>query len=156
MAWTVLQFGKHKGKTLPQILFSDPDWFFWAIEKNIFEGKGPLEREAQEINYKARNIKIPSKEGKDLVAEYLIHAPTGKFGSMVIVPRDRSLHQGSSPASRKDVIDLSFPREIAGYDKLGCGNLLLSVKHHLFGDRHCRMTRQRCEAFFEDDSNLVM
>ncbi|MFX0199709.1 MAG: hypothetical protein ACFFCW_26605 [Candidatus Hodarchaeota archaeon] len=156
MAWTVLQFGKHKGKTLPQVVLSDPDWFFWAIEKNVFEGKAPLEREAQEINYKARNIKIPNKEGKDLVAEYLIHLPTRRFGAMDIVPRDRPLHQGSSPAFRKDVIELSFPRQISQYDKFGCRKLLLSVKHHLFGDRHCRMTRQRCEGFFEDDSNFVM
>jgi len=30
MAWSTLPFGKHKGKTLPQIVFADPDWFFWA------------------------------------------------------------------------------------------------------------------------------
>jgi len=44
MAWSILPFGKHKGKTLPQIVFTDPDWFFWAMEENVF--KGPLKREA--------------------------------------------------------------------------------------------------------------
>jgi hypothetical protein len=37
MAWSTLNFGKHAGKTLPQIVFADPDWFFWAIETNVFK-----------------------------------------------------------------------------------------------------------------------
>jgi hypothetical protein len=28
--WSVLDFGKHKGRTLPWVMFHDPDWFFWA------------------------------------------------------------------------------------------------------------------------------
>jgi hypothetical protein len=34
--WIPLWFGKHKGKTLPQVVFADPDYFFWAIEKRKF------------------------------------------------------------------------------------------------------------------------
>lgn len=41
MPWSVVNFGpKFKGKTLPQIIFDDPDWFFWGIEKDIFSNKG--------------------------------------------------------------------------------------------------------------------
>jgi hypothetical protein len=29
--WSKLYFGKHVGKSLPQILFYDPDYFFWGI-----------------------------------------------------------------------------------------------------------------------------
>jgi hypothetical protein len=29
--WLQLRFGKHEGKTLPQIVLSDPDYFFWAV-----------------------------------------------------------------------------------------------------------------------------
>ena len=28
--WTQLTNTKHKGKTLPQVIFNDPDYFFWA------------------------------------------------------------------------------------------------------------------------------
>ena len=35
MIWTTLNFSRHVGKTLPQILFSDPDWFFWAMDKQL-------------------------------------------------------------------------------------------------------------------------
>ena len=57
MVWSELKFGRHKGKTLPQILFSDPDWFFWAIDDNVFQNKGSLYSEAKDLDYKARNIK---------------------------------------------------------------------------------------------------
>ena len=84
MAWSILPFGKHKGKTLPQIVFTDPDWFFWAMEENVF--KGPLKREAERIDARARAIRIPNNSAGNLEAEYLVHPPTGKFGNMEIVP----------------------------------------------------------------------
>ena len=59
MNWTPLWFGKFKGKTLPQVLFSDPNWFFWAIEQDLFVGQGVIEEEAQDLCYKSRNIRIP-------------------------------------------------------------------------------------------------
>jgi hypothetical protein len=31
--WTIVDFSKHKGKSLPQIILHDPDWFFWAMKK---------------------------------------------------------------------------------------------------------------------------
>ncbi len=61
-----LEFGEHKGKSLPQVIFSDPDWFFWAYETRIF--KGAQEDEAREIYRKATSIKIPQKGPESLVA----------------------------------------------------------------------------------------
>ena len=49
MEWTKLNFGKHEGKTLPQIMFIDADWFFWGWEKKIFNDKGQLKKEAEEL-----------------------------------------------------------------------------------------------------------
>ena len=46
-----VDFGKHKGKTLPQILCSDPDWFFWAMENNVFRNKGALQSEAKDLHH---------------------------------------------------------------------------------------------------------
>lgn len=154
MAWSTLPFGKHRGKTLPQIVFSDPDWFFWAIEENVF--KGPLRREAERIDARARAIRIPNNTAGSLEAEYLVHPPTGKFGNMEIVPASRPLHGGSSPAFRKKVIDLSVPRNIAPYDKLGCRTLVSSAKYVLFGSTSTRMTKERCDAFFDNPANFAV
>ena len=37
MNWTPLNFGKYEGKTLPQVMFKDPDWFFNGYEKGYFK-----------------------------------------------------------------------------------------------------------------------
>lgn len=155
MPWSELRFGKHSGKTLPQVIFSDPDWFFWAIDNKVFDNKGPLvKKEAADIERKATSIRIPNNADKKLVAEYIIHSPTGKFARMQIIPADRGQHQGSSPTFRSDVIDMSAPRQFANYDKLG-GNLLVSsVKFALFGDKSAKMTRKRCDDFFDNARNF--
>ena len=75
---------------------------------------------------------------------------------MNLVPEDRIDHEGSSKTFYKDVIDLSVPRQISKYDKRGYKNMILSVKIHLFGNRHIRLTKEFCEEFFEDDGNFVM
>jgi hypothetical protein len=153
MPWSIVKFGKHSGKTLPQIVFDDPDWFFWAIEENVF--KGPLSREAMVIGARARTIRIPNNDTGNLVAEYFVHPPTRKFSHMEIIPLSQPKHEGSSPTFRSDVIDLSVPRQIASYDKLGCRSLLSSVKNVLFGSKSARMTQERCGEFFDDSGNFL-
>lgn len=154
MVWTQLGFGEHRGKTLPQILFKDPDWFFWAYEKNIF--KPDIKGEAFRIHPRATSIRIPASHGLDVEVEYFLHPPTGKFASATVVPRSKPVHEGSSQTYRKPVFDLSFPRKIASYDKLGGKNLIKSLKYYLFGDSKCRMTKERCEEFFDNDANFIL
>lgn len=156
MSWSEIYFGKHKGKTLPQVVFSDPDWFFWAIDHGVFTGKGVLENEAKEIKKKATSIRIPQKGSKELVAEYGLHPSNRTFCDLEIVPKSRPPHEGSTETFRSPVIDLSVPRQIKDYDKLGCRILISTVKFYLFGDPKRQMTKKRCEGFFSDDSNFVI
>jgi len=155
MDWKVVNFGKYKGKgkTLPQIVFDDPDWFFWACENNVFKNDGKLKGEADEMFKKATRIKIPQSGEQRLISEYFIHPPTGKFATMHLVPESQPPHTGSSPAFRRQVIDLSIPRQIAPYDKLGAGNLVSQVKGILFGQKG-RLTKRNCEEFFDNDDNF--
>ena len=37
MSWIKLEFGKHRGLTLPQIMFCDADYFFWAYATGVFQ-----------------------------------------------------------------------------------------------------------------------
>jgi hypothetical protein len=46
---------KHKGKTFPQIILQDPDWFFYMLPKFY----GNLADEAKSLAQKAQAIKIP-------------------------------------------------------------------------------------------------
>ncbi len=132
MEWTKLNFGKHEGKTLPQIMFIDADWFFWGWEKKIFNDKGQLKKEAEEIYKKATNIKIPYNQNNDKEIEYIIHYPTYKFQNFQIVDKSKPIHQGSSQTERGNYIDMSYPKKLKGYDKLGCKNFVKShVDNHL-------------------------
>ena len=148
MPWSKLTFGKHKGKTLPQVLFTDPDWFFWAMGKGVFEKRSGLVRsEANDIFRKARRIRIPGNESGNLEAEYFIHSPTDKFSHFGIVSATKPQHIGSSPTFRSDVIDLSIPRQIAEYDKLGCKQMIRSLKIVLFNNESERMTKNALRPF---------
>jgi hypothetical protein len=154
MNWTVLTFGKHKGKTLPQIMFSDPDWFFWAWENNAF--KGELLRQAQEIYMKATAIRVPQDDGEKRIVEYIVDQGTGKFGTISIVRSDLENYGPMSKYRVTEVIDMRIPRQYARHDKFGYKNFLSAMKGILFGDPSHRMNEKRCAEFFEDDRNFVL
>ena len=150
MAWTKVPFGRYEGKSLPQIVLVDPDYFFWAIERNLF--KGPLKREAREIARKATRIKVHSKKPSEV--EYVIHPSVGKLAAVNVVPANEPPHEGASSTQRSDYFDLSFARSLASYDKLGGQIIVDAIKYHVFGSSKARLTRGRCEVFFDDDSNF--
>jgi hypothetical protein len=154
MAWTEVNFGKwaDKGKTLPQIVFSDPDWFFWAVEKQTFFG--PLAAEAADIARKAKRIKIPGAAPGEKKVRYFIHPSVDKFAGAEVVPSDRPPHVGSSGTRESQFFDLSMPRRIAPYDKHGGKLLVRAVKYQIFGSGSVRLTKERCENFFNDPANF--
>ncbi len=155
MGWTTLEFGKHKGKTLPQVLFIDPDWFFWAIKNEAFNKPPALKAEADDLNWKAQNILIPKPDRESYEVEYFIHPAQNKFSYFSIVPKDKPLHVGSSKAFRSTVIDMKIPSLYNKYDKSGFKRFLECLKLDYFGDKSYKMTKARCEDFFNDDSNFA-
>ena len=157
MRWTPLNFGKHKGKTLPQIAFQDPDWLFWAIEGRVFERKEYLKQEVNEINEKARKIRIPQNNGSKLVALYTLD-DNGYFDGLHTIPEGQVPLWRGSPTllDRHPFIDLSVPRQLNGYDKKRNKLFIKHVKAILFEESDRRMTQKRCEDFFNDDSNFLV
>ena len=61
-----MPFGKYEGKTLPEIILIDLDWFYWALPKLY----GKIAEEAQDLARKVRAIKIPKPNRKKLEVEY--------------------------------------------------------------------------------------
>lgn len=154
MTWSKLWFGKHKGKSLPQVMFADPDWFYWTYKKDIFEYKGKkLNNEAREIYKKSRSIRIPQTGSEKLVAEYGFSPNNGSFVNLEIVEDSRPKHAGSTITSRSDKIDLKVPYNAKPYDKLGYRLFINSLKFCLFGST-VRMTKTRCEDFFDNEDNF--
>jgi hypothetical protein len=102
--WMRLPFGKHSGKTLPQVLLTDPDWFYWAAVKSGFLW-GPLEQEAAELLAKAARIKIPKRHPRNWAVEYVFDRD-GRFEGWDIVKADSWMHRGSDYRERSDYLDL--------------------------------------------------
>jgi len=151
--WSSVPIGKHKGKTLPQILLTDPDYFFWAMEQDRFF-RGRLADEAKHIYRKARRIKIPKPDPDNWCVEYFL-SPDGKFAHFDIVESTRAPHVGSSITSRSEHLDFAYVRRTKDYDKLGYKLFIKSFKYFYFGRETARLAQSKCEAFFDDNKNFV-
>lgn len=153
MEWSILTFGKHKGKTLPQVVLEDPDWFFIAYEKGEFTRRRELLPEANRIFGKATSIKVSSAGGERMVAEYSIDPLTRKFSVIEIVPESDPVNPEWIWSFRKRVIDLTAARNILFSDTTGGERIALQVKDLLFG-KDIELTRELCERFFNDEANF--
>jgi hypothetical protein len=141
--WSKLWFGKHEGKSLPQVIFRDLDWFLWAYENGVLTNA--YKTEAEELFTKITHIKLPGEYNEPMVVEYYTDRSTGKFVGFRIVP-ERDEREGV----RSRLIDLTIPRSICSYDKLGNKLMMAKVKALFFGS-NTRMIASRCEAFFNDE-----
>lgn len=156
-SWTVINFGKYSKyrckKTLPQLLFHNPDYFFWGHEEKAFVKHGFSQTEVEELYAKATNIKVPQIYEDRTLAEYHFQDSDHSFVEMHLVSKAELTWPNSY---RLDVIDMSVPWKHSNYDKSGYNNLLSSLRHNLFGSTSCKMTKKRCEEFFSNDDNFVM
>lgn len=151
MSWTNLNFGKHKGKTLPQVLFADPDWFFWACDDGVLDRHG-YKNEATKLKKRAKNIRIPNDANGVREAEYIVHPSTKNVTDVDFVPKSQPATKGTI---RRKVIDLSVPRSVQNYDKKGCRLMIKAIRPVLF-PRVKKLTQPVIEAFFDDDNNFVL
>lgn len=155
MPWSIVDSGKFAGKgfTLPQIIFQDADWFFYfaAGGKTIYEIH---KSEFDDIKRKATRIRIPQNRPEKMSIGYYIHPSSKNFDSIRLVESSRIPNERGFGVSFDDLIDMSFPSRVQGYDKKGCKLLVKDMKEILFGSRSFRMTKQRCEEFFDDSNNF--
>ena len=149
--WSVVELGKwkNKGKTLPQILVADPDWFFWALDKNVF--KGPLTAEAELLARRARAIKLPPAIAPTHCVQHWLSVD-GKYSRFDLIKKNQGPHHGSSTEVRRPTLDMEFPRKVKQYDKRGGKLLTNSFKKYWFGGKP--FTKARVEGFFDDVANF--
>jgi len=139
-------FGKYKGKSLPEIIVIDLDWFFWALPKLY----GKIAKEVQDLARKVRAIKIPGPGRKKLEVEYR-YERDDRFRGFAFVKTGNA--QYSRWSTRVPHLDLSrcLRRQ---YDKRGGRILLRDFRVHYFGENK-RLTKKRCEKFFSDRRNFI-
>jgi hypothetical protein len=135
-------------------LFTDPDWFFWACETGVFNSRPALRDEADMIHAKATSIKVPQSGDEPRLVEYNFYPDGHTSVGFDIVEESRPPHEGSTPTQRAGFIDMRIPRQQREYDKLGYKLFLKSLKFALFGGESARMTKKRCEDFFDNEDNF--
>ena len=151
MLWTPLRFGKYKDLTLPEIVLSDPNWFFWQCGKSAFGG-GDLAREAGWIRPQARAIKLPLENPNLSEVEYMFDR-NGKLHHVTVVHAHRNRPADSGSIFRKN-IDLSVPHEVGKQDCNGGQVIIEFLKRFVFCDEGITLTTEICEEFFDDDDNF--
>lgn len=153
MKWTELPFGKHTGKTLPQVLFIDPCWYCWAVHKGVFQF-GPIEHDAELIRPRVSRIKVPGPAPGQFEVEYFFH-DDGALADIRVVPRDQPRHSGSSTTIRHACFDFMVPYLYAPSNRKSAMKMLIKcIKYAYFGDANYKMTRARCDQFFSDRRNF--
>jgi hypothetical protein len=152
MRWTILHFGKHKGRSLPEIILFDVDYFFWALNKEgVLQGK--LGKEAAMLVKRVRAIKIPKPNPKRWQVEYS-YDDTGGFIGFCFVKANIPSYYGSRSVRLSPHLDLSYARGRKKYDKRGCRNLLRDFRYNYFG-KNTRLTKRRCQEFFSNKDNFL-
>ena len=154
MKWSTLNFGKHQGKTLPQVMFNDPDWFFHGWANGYFKGR--LREEAEEIYRKSCVIRVPRDGEENVFIEYFVDRGTGRFVTLHVITGDMESYRPMTRNMILKVIDMTVPRQIMKYDKRGYKNFLSAMKAILFGEPGHKMTKGRCEDFFSNDENFAL
>jgi hypothetical protein len=142
----MVPFGRYRGKTLPEIIVLDLDWFFWMFPKLY----GRLGTEARNLARKARTIKIPKGNRLKLEVEYRYDVDD-RFCGFAFVKAEA---QRSQWTMRLSHLDLAWPLRGKKYNEQASRILIRDFRLNYFG-KHKRLTKQRCEEFFSNDKNFL-
>lgn len=152
MEWTLLDFGKYETKSLPEIIFSDPDYFIWCFEHDIFRRTPQLESESEFLYERIRSIKIPDNANRELVAQFSLDKDTGELKRLKIIPVYK--YKTKLDIYRSSIIDLTFPRTYNYSDPHITKWFLKPLFSIIFQDFHHQPSKTECEDFFNNDDNF--
>jgi hypothetical protein len=147
MIWSKLNFGKHAGRTLPQVVLSDPNWFFWAHRKRIFCDR--LAIEAKILAARATHIRIPKPHRKSWQVEYR-RDRDDRFLGFDFVKAKSPFHP---LFNRLPHLDLAYIRRGSVHDIRDCRQLIRDFRYLYF--EGLNLTKRRCEEFFENELNFT-
>jgi hypothetical protein len=143
--WKRLPFGKHKGKTLPQVICVDPSWFLWAVRESVFKYRH--DHEVAILDRRIRGIKISKQHPEKWVVEYSYDSDR-RFMEFDIVRRTDEpylKHKSQSACLDLSLVQVRYAREWR--------NFIRDFRKHFFGGKN--LTKKRCERFFSDRSHFA-
>jgi hypothetical protein len=148
VTWTPLPAGPHAGKTLPEVLFQDPDFVFDGVEHGRFEGE--LMEQARRVLLLSTCIR-PSRDAREVTVLYHLsaHRPH-QFSGVSVVAKDDPRLAEYHAAAGSAFLDLLMVRCLAPEDKTALRGLVQRVLFTHFGDPNAALTRDQAEDFFND------
>jgi hypothetical protein len=137
--WLRVPFGKHKGKTLPKIVFEDPGYVVWLYKNDVllswlYEGDYPfkLAHQIEVVHNRTTRIKPPAGCEFAIVVD-----DAGVFAEFITVKRNRHpkavLKKGWKIAKRLPLLDIGIP-SLLNNPKLGFERMRRSMLNAFFGD----------------------
>jgi hypothetical protein len=150
---TTLDFGRYAGVSLCQVIFRDPDWFFWAYESGVLSRR-ECGMWAPELAIRAKRIRVPPQRGSQghWLAEYTERGR--RLVHVGLVHEEEPCERGSL---RLPWLDLGYARTVhEGMDKQGSELIVRAVKLAWYGHESARMDRDAAEAFFRDGSRFML
>jgi hypothetical protein len=103
--------------------------------------------EGQELNFKARNIKIPRPSNEHWRINYVFDR-RGRFSGFTL------FQVANSTEAYPNRLDLSIAYRQKQYDKLGSRVLIKEFKNHYFGSQRAKLSRHQCQKFFDNEANF--
>lgn len=153
MNWDTINFGSHCSRTLPEIMFKNPDWLYWAADNpNIRQRLN--RRELHRIRARSDRIRIPCRADQPMAVRYKFDLD-GTLVSVELVPREGcGLDSGKILTST--AIDMSLIHWVKLRGRVNTRKFMAWTRWILLGTKSRDVDRGTCEAFFDDDSNFVL
>jgi hypothetical protein len=169
MEWKKVNFGtkeKVKGKTLPQIIFIDPDWFYTQYEYPDSYLRKVFGVQAEMIYQKSRNIKPKNNH----YIKYFLFCDGTSDGFTPISKEDAETKFKECIETDiycQDIefldvqqfkilkrLDIRYPKDLKNYDKKSYKIFIDEVKEYLNLGK--RISEEKAIEFFENDDNFVV
>lgn len=152
MYWAKVDFGTHKGKTLPEIILQDPDYFIWCIDKAIFNNHPELVDEADSLWRKMRSIKIPNNENNEMVVDYKIDNEKSEINRIILNGVDTQ--RDKNTVHRAGYLDLSFAHYYSNEKRNATIKVLPEIFKIVFGEMKIRPSIVEFEEFLLNEDNF--
>jgi hypothetical protein len=150
ISWRRLNFTERKEKTLPQLILSRPDYFYWGLGKGVFDDVF-LKEQADVLEFRARHIKIPRQQRSEKLVDYCFDE-NDRFLKLEIV--NARTPWNPCATFRLPHIDFSVLRRCNSHDMESGTCFIRSFKAAFFGNPSRRLDQANCEIFFNDQANF--
>lgn len=146
--WTIIDEGKYEGLTIPELVFGDLGYFYWAISVGLFEGQ--LKLEADSVESRLKHIKLPLTVSPNSI--FVIQLRNGMFYDFSIQEK------GSVKGNKSDLkiashLDVSLVSCPGFHTERPRKKMLERVKQYLFTKEPHELGRKDYQVFLGNPDN---